>query len=130
MNKKKYFKIKTEQVQRMIWDLEFKRHKTLQLREKVRQEYDNLKARLQIIQARLDSMKGKESTDEYKGIQDEQTRANLSLKSYEEQMTAMDTDVNGSPKTNQYPEGYEGINDQLGALRELVVMLKDYQKSL
>ena len=49
---------------------------------------------------------------------------------YEAQMKQMDLDVYGSKKTNQYPDGVDGIEQQLEALRELEKMCKQYMKSI
>ncbi len=52
---KKYFKQKLEGVQKMLWDMEFKIQKTRMIREEIRQEYDNLKSKLNVLEAQLKS---------------------------------------------------------------------------
>ncbi len=51
--KKKYFKHKLDGVQKMVWDLEFKREKSLMIREEVRQEYDKLRSKFYIIETQI-----------------------------------------------------------------------------
>ena len=41
-----------------------------------------------------------------------------------------DLEVEGSWKTNEYPDGVQGLNQQIDALRELQIMLLDYLKSI
>ena len=54
---KKYFQSKLDGVQKMVWDIEFKRFKTREIREEIRQEYDNLKSKLSVIQTKIASQK-------------------------------------------------------------------------
>lgn len=51
--KKSYFKHKLDGVQKMIWDHEFKREKTMVIREEVRREYDGAGSKLHIVQNQI-----------------------------------------------------------------------------
>lgn len=163
--KKKYFKHKYNGVQKMIWDLEFKREKTLMIREEVRREYDGTAAKFGVIDGKIKSQlatpdticevhnpeEGKPNLHkdigkcacnfilpeagfigvaELEGLYDKKQLLTNDRERYIAQMKQMDLDVNGSPKTNEYPDGVEGINQNLEALRELQGMIKIYIKAL
>lgn len=130
--KKKYFKNMLEGVERMIWDREFKRNKALIIREEVRQEYDKNKAKLDIIQTQIKAQKESPTLEEgeIKRLDDQEIILKRDIERYEAQMKQMDLDVQGSKKTNEYPDGFVGINDELDSLRELQVMVKNYIKTL
>ena len=124
---KQHFKAKLVGVQRMIWDLEFKRFKTREIREEIRQLYDNKKATLSVIEERLKSDEKDEDAPKWK---DEVEKLNVELKRYEDQMKGLDLEVDGSVKTNELPDGYEGISQTLESLRELQQMIKNYINEL
>lgn len=160
--KKKYFIKKGEAVLKMIWDLEFKREKTLMIKEDVRREYDGACSKLQITDAKILSQlktekicevhnpeKGKEKVHRDKGTcvceyvekdfigKDELERLydqhDILVRDRDRfilQMKGMDIDIQGCTATNEFPEGVNGINQQLEALRELKVMIKQYIKQL
>lgn len=156
--KKKYFKHKADGVQKMIWDLEFKREKTMMIREEVRREYDGTLAKINIhitkIEGQLKDPKkkceihnpeeGKERvlraagkcvceyienhipTDEIDRLYDQVEILTRDSERYKAQMKQMDVDVQGSPKNSEFPDGADGINQQLDSLRELQGMIKQY----
>lgn len=129
MNKKKdYFKKKLEGVQRMIWDNEFKREKTLMIREEVRVNYDNTKAKLDVVETQIKALPEdkKKWTDEQKRLEDTKIILDKDAERAVEQLKGLDLEVYGSLKTNQFPEGHDGIDQTLDALRELQGMIKSY----
>lgn len=142
--KKKYFKKKAEAIKRMIWDLEFKKEKTLMIREEVRREYDGVQAKLNIVEEKIkgfpklssekpeDQEKEKKElwSDEQRGVDDERIRLEITRDRHQAQMKQLDVDVFGSKKTNEYPDGVDGIEQQLDALRELLGMVKEYLKKI
>lgn len=121
---KKHFKSKLIGVQRMVWDLEFKRFKTREIREEVRQTYDNQKSRQFSLKEQLNNKELKK--EELANIKDEIERLDVQLKRYEEQMKGLDLEVEGSKPTNELPDGHDGINQTLDSLRELQQMIKSY----
>lgn len=125
--KYRYFLKKLDGVKKMIADFEFKRFKTEEIREDVRNEYDALKARLQALETQEKQPLKKE---ELAKLKDQKALTERDLKRYEDQMKGLDLEINGSKKTNEYPEGVNGIVHQLDALRELQEMLKEYIKEL
>lgn len=163
--KKKYFKKKYLSVQKMIWDLEFKREKTLAIREEVRREYDGCASKLHLLGTQINAQHvnpekiceihnpeaGKERVHKDKGtcvcehiapeqgfigvdqlerLYDQVQVLGNDVQRYAAQMAQMDIDVQGSPKTNEYPDGVDGINQQLESLRELQMMIKAFIKTL
>jgi len=116
----------------MIWDSQFKRFKTLEIREDVRQEYDKSKARLEITETQVKSQKENSTMEagDVAKLEDQIVMVKRDIERYESQLKAMDLDVFGSKPTNEFPDGISGINDQLDSLRELQIMIKEYIKSL
>lgn len=121
----------------MILDNEFKRFKTAEIREEIRQAYDNEKAKLHGVETTISMERGKNADDKSKladgdiaRLDDEVVRIKKSIEGYENQMRNLDIEVNGASKSNDFPDGYQGINQLLESLRELVGMLKDYIKRL
>lgn len=142
--KKKYFKKKLQAVQGQLWDWEFKKEKTIMVRESIRQEYDGAQARLASIDSQIKSLPENKTkwTDEQKRLEDQRIllvrdiegevdgQGTKTRNGYKDTLMALDFEVNGSPKTNQFPEGLNGINQQLDALRELKEMLIQFIKTL
>lgn len=132
-NKQKaYFKNKLDGVQKMIWDLEFKRSKTQMIREEVRQEYDKSRAKLDILQTQIKAQKETPTMEEgeIKRLDDQEVFLKRDVERYEAQIKMLDLDVQGTKPTNEYPDGVTGINHQIDSLRELQVMLKEYIKQI
>ena len=160
--KKKYFKRKLKGVKCMTWDLEFKREKTLMIREDIRREYDGTQAKLQLIKDRLKAQlkdpskvcevhnpgEGKEKIHRSKGkcvceyienhievgeierLYDDIELLEIDRARFVDQMKGLDIEVHGSKRTNEYPEGVDGLDQQLGALQELQSMVRQYIKKL
>lgn len=128
--KKNYFKRKLDGVQKMIWDFEFKRFKTLEIREEMRAEFENAKSRLAVLEAKIKSEKENPTMEagDIARLDDEKIRLDKEIEGHKEGMRALDLEVDGSRKTNEFPEGYTGITQQLDGLRELQGMLRSYIK--
>ena len=130
--KKKYFKNKLSGVQKMIWDLEFKRAKMQAIREDIRQEYDNLKSKLYVLEVQIKSQAEKPTieNEEIVKLGDNKIILDRDIERLQNQMKMLDIEVAGAKSTNENPEGINGVNQQLDSLQELKVILKDYIKSL
>src|SRR3990167_2785446 len=126
LGKKSYFKQKRKGVLNLILDLEFKRFKTQEIREDIRREYDNKKSRLSVLEERIKvgPQKG-EDIGEFKRLEDTKVILERDIGRYEGQMKQLDLEVAGSNPTAEYPDGVQGINQQIDNLRELSEMLKD-----
>ena len=128
---KKYFVQKADGIQKMIWDQEFKRAKTLEIREGIRKAYDESAGRLTVLKQRISSAPEKEKgTDEFKRLEDEVVRLEKEIETYKNQMKQCDLDITGSKQTNEYPEGLVGVDQNLESLRELQAMVKKYIKTI
>lgn len=124
---KKWFRSKLDGVQKTIWDLEFKRFKTREIREEIRAEYDKLKASLEPLDNQIAATTEEEAL---KGMNDQKAAILEDTERFLKQMKHLDVEVAGSPPTEEYPDGMQGINQQLDALRELQQMILEYIKVL
>lgn len=123
-NKKQHFENKLAGVQRMIYDLEFKIFKTKEIREGVRAEYDQMMARIDALDTQL---KNPSLSKEDKGaIEDNKVRVERDVQRLKNQIASLDVEIHGQRQTNETPDGIAGIEDEIGALRELQGMLKDW----
>ena len=128
----------------MIWDLEFKREKTSILRENIRHEYDGACAKLQIIETQIKSLPEDKTkwTDEQKRLEDQKVLllqdiegvrngdGTVAKPGYKDVMGEMDVQISGSDKTQEYPDGINGIAQQIQGLRELQQILRNYIKRI
>lgn len=128
----KYFHKKLKGVKCMILDLEFKRFKTQEIREEIRQLYDKRKAEVLSLEERIElERKAKKMPEgDIKRLEDDVVIGKRDIERYEAQMKSLDLEVSGSNATAEYPEGVQGIEDQLEALHDLEQMLRDYMKNL
>lgn len=112
----------------MILDLEFKRFKTREIREEVRQDYDNLRSRLHVLNEQIKSqtenppIKKEETTK----LNDEKALLERDIERRKKQVESLDLEVEGSKPTSDYPDGVQGIDNQLDALHELLGMIRAY----
>lgn len=135
--KQKHFRKKLIGVDTLIADLEFKRFTTRQLREEKRVEYDDKKFKVDqlVTEMKRQDELPKEAKDKLdKGerarMDDKKLLLERDIKRIEDIMKALDLDVAGSTQTNEYPDGVQGINQQLENLRDLKEMLKIYITTL
>lgn len=124
-SKKAHFKAKFEGVEKMIYDLEFKRFKTCEIREGIRKDYDVLRARKES----LDKQVGNTPEDNTR-IEDTKVVVNRDVSRLEGQIKRLDDEVNGRVPNQEDHEGVIGINEQIDSLRELRNMLKDWIRSI
>ena len=132
---KRYFKKKLTAIQYAIYDLEFKRFKTLELREGIRKEYDNLRSRLELLTNQIEAESAPKglkevNKDEFKRLEDSKVLLEKDIEKLVGQMAGIDVEVNGSKPTDELPNGHSGINHQLDAYRELQTMVKEYLKQI
>ena len=125
---KKYFKDKLDGVKKMMWDLEFKRYKIREIREEIRAEYDGLKSKLSVLDEQIKSEKDKPTMEkgEIARLDDKKEILEKDIERYKKQMEGLDLEISGSKPTKDVPEGHQGINQQIDAVRELEGMVKDY----
>ena len=135
--KYRYFVKKLDGIDKMIEDLIFKRYKTAYVREQIRREYDQLRSRLEILKTQIASEKdntskneSKLSVDEFKRLEDDEVILNRDIERKKSQIDQLDIEVKGSRPTADLPEGHQGLEQTLEALRELKNVTKEYLKSL
>ena len=130
ISKKFHFKGKQEGTQRMIWDLEFKVHKTKEIKEEIRQEYDFMQSRIASTETQIKDFPKDKDPAEKARLEDQKKLAERDRDRFENQMKSLDLEINGAKKSKEYPDGVQGINSQIDSLRELVEMLKSWRKGL
>lgn len=114
-----FFKKKISDVQKAIWDKEFKVSKARQVREGVRQDRDrSIEAVNQIKQGKAE---GKEK---------EQGALEENIKRYEAQMTMIDKQINGYTAQKDSEESVIGVLEEIRSLIELREMYKSHVASL
>lgn len=138
-SQKRYFKKKLKAIQCQIWDYEFKRFKTAELREDVRKEYDAAKSRLEVLKTQINAelqdgrafdSKTHELTDEHKRLNDQRDLLEKDIKKMEGQIDSLDEEINGAKPSESNPQGVNGITQIIDSLRELREMVKDYLKQV
>lgn len=129
--KYKYFNKKLQNVEYAILDQEFKRFKTLEIREEIRQNYDNIKARIALLKTKHEEEEKKGlSKPDLDRIDDDKVRAEAERDRLEKQIKGLDREVYGAKPDQEDHAGYDGIEQTLESLHELVGMIKDYMKNL
>ena len=130
--KRRYFKAKYDGVEKMIWDLSFKVHKNREIREEVRQEYDQKKSKFSVLSAQIEAQKGNKTMEDgdVARLDDQKVLLERDIKRHEEQMYELDAEVMGTKPTQENPQGAQGTNNTIDGLRQLQTMLKSYIKGL
>lgn len=129
-SKKAHFKQKLDGTQKMIWDLEFKAHKTREIREDIRKEYDFMLSRIATLETTIATWPKDKDEGERKRLEDQKVLAERDAERFKAQLKNLDVEIEGSKKCNEYPDGATGIVQQVDSLVELQGMLKNYIKSL
>lgn len=124
--KKKYFKLKARNVQKMIWDLEFKIFKVRELREGIRLDRDRA---LETVHALDAEIKRDHEPETLKELEAQKKLHQENAERFEKQLKMLDVEIEGQPAEGDNP-GVQGINDQLAGLRELVKMINEYLREL
>src|SRR3990167_7888724 len=119
--KYKHFVKKKRSVLMMVEDLQFKKFKTLQIREKEREDYTSICSRLGDINERIKSEKGEPtlSTDEIKGLDDQKALLERDKERKELRLKEIDIEIQGTRPTDEYPDGADGIEQQIELLHNL-----------
>ena len=130
VSRKQHFKQKLAGVGKMIWDLDFKVFKTREIREDVRREYDQQKARLSTLEEQIKNWPKDKDEGDRKRLEDQVVLINRDIQRFEAQLKQLDLEVSGANPNNEYPDGVQGINHQIDSLQELKVMLKEWIRGL
>lgn len=129
-SKKAHFKNKLLGTYRLIWDLEFKVFKTKEIREGIRQEYDNMSSRIASLEDQIKNWPSDKDQGEKARLEDQKVIAARDRDRFQHQMASLDAEVHGLKPSNENPNGMVGILEQIDSLRELAGMLKDHIKTL
>lgn len=122
---KKHFKEKIKYMDVQIWNLEFTRFQISQIRESIRQEYDQLRSRKEAINSTLKTEKDEVKITEMK---DQLEKVENGEKVMLQQMQDKDIQVNGCKECEQFPDGVQGLNEQIEVARMTQQLYKDYLK--
>ena len=128
--RKRHFQQKLEGVGKMIWDLDFKRYKTREIREDIRKLYDNAKSRKYGLEEQIKNWPADKNAGDKARLEDELIRIDRDVERNEAQLKDLDMQAEGAKPSPQYPDGVSGITDQIDSLMELKQMLKDWIKTL
>lgn len=129
-SKKSVFKAKLQQTRQMIWDLEFKIFKTREIREDIRQNYDQMLSRIAAYDEQIANWPADADPAERARIEDQKTLAQSDADRFIRQMQMLDAEVDGLKPTADNPNGQVGISEQVDSLREVESMVKDYITTL
>ena len=125
----RYWRRKIKAMEKMIEDEQFSRYKTIELKEEVRQEYDQEQSRLSLLDGRI---KDKDKTikeigeGEYARLEDEKARGEVKINKLKEEMDTLTQKVEGSKPTNEHPAGVIGNNQTIEKLHDLINYVKIY----
>lgn len=119
-DKRNHFKMRLEQVQAQIWDLEFLREKLRKLREGIRKEYDRLKEKTEIMKNQL---AGTSDENVKKQIQAEIDRFAPDLEQLLKQIGGLDAQI-------EQENNPQSVVSKIAALNTTRAMLKAYMNSL
>lgn len=129
-SKKRYFNGKLQGTRQMKWDLEFKVFKTREIREEIRQQYDQMLSRIEGYKQQLENWPAEQPEEEKKRVEDLKVLAERDAERYMKQMQMLDAEVDGLKPTSDNPAGQVGVSEQIDSLHEVESMLKDYLKTL
>ena len=129
-SKKSHFTNKLDGVGKMIWDLQFKLFKTREIREDIRKEYDFMKARIDGLNTQITNYPKDGNIDEKKRLDDQKVLAERDANRLEAQLRGLDVEMDGTKPSVDYPEGADGITQQIESLHELQSMLKNWIKKI
>lgn len=114
-------------VQRQIWELEFKKHSSLEIRELIRFDRDRLMESVDALNVEL----GKEHKEEtHKELESRKAQLEDTIKRYEAQMKMLDEEISGLPYVSPENPGKQGINDTIASLMETKKMVESYIKTI
>ena len=129
---KDFFTRKIISTTKMIWDLEFSRSKTRRIREEVRKQYDDRRAKMAALDEQIAEQAKKPTMEkgEIARLDDKKVLFKKEEERFLAQLKRMDVEVNGSERTEEYKEGHIGLDEQIDAFRELIIDFKEYIKNI
>ena len=123
--KKGHFKKQIKRATEALWTLEFRLFEAREMREERRRQRDRSQEDLNVLDNRLPQDMPQEEKDSLLAKRKE-------MQEYHEyitdQLKALDIEIEGLKPSEKDPQGYQGILDQIDALRGRIEMYKDYIK--
>lgn len=129
---KRWFDKKLDGIEKMIWDIEFKRFKVQELRERTRQEYDNQKSKLSVLETQIKAQKDDPKIEkaEIAHLDDKKVLVDRDISRSLEAMKGLDVEIDGLRPSADHPDGVPGVNEQIDALHDLKGIVQKYIKTL
>ena len=124
-SRKAHFKAKLKGTKRMVWDLEFKIFKLLEMKEDLIKEFDFMNSKIDTLNKKIEAEKDKEVKA---NLKDQLELAQIDANNLEGQMQGIDLQVYGTKKSEQYPEGVMGTTEELENLEAFIGLIEDYVK--
>lgn len=130
--KYKHFIKKRRSVLTMVEDLQFKKFKTLQIREMEREKHITICSRLGDLDQRIKSEKEKPtlSVDEVKRLDDQKVLLERDKERQELRLKEIDIEIQGTRPTAEYPDGADGIEQQIELLHNLAHTIDVWVKTI
>lgn len=130
--KYRFFSTFIRNAEESIWEEEFKRYASAELREETRQGYDQLQSKLSFLESQIKAQKENPTMEEgeIKRLDDQKVLLDRDIKRTKERMDMLDVNIHGARPSPEHPEGINGINNKIDALHSRVGMIKDYLKTL
>lgn len=116
--KKQFFNKMLADIQKLIWNQEFKRFKALAVREQLRREYDQATDALNRINAQPDNEQAKK----------DKPMVEQKVNQLKGQIDDMDMRLNGVVPNENNPEGLIGITQELESSIEMREYIKAFVK--
>lgn len=133
-NKKyRFFLKKIKNVDKSIWEYEFKISKSRQVREGIRKDRDRVVENKNHLETKISEEKDEKLK---KGFEKDLEQSKEMIKKYEGQMKLIDDQINGVLKVepnDEYPDGIPpqvGILETIESLTELKLMYNEYLKQI
>lgn len=113
---KEYNQYKVFETQNLIWDWQFKRFKNRVERERYRNEYDAIKAKLESLNNKIKAEQEKPTMPEgdIKRLDDDKVRMEADLNTYKGNMDMCDNELNGVQEGYEKNDKGELVRDEKG----------------
>ena len=121
-----HFKGKLDGTRKVIWDLEFKKFKTREIREDIRREYDNKKQALHASEAAIANFPKEGDKAEKASLEDQVVILKRDIERHESQLRDIDAQIDGAKPSSDYPEGVMGISEEIDSMRQIEAMLVEW----
>lgn len=118
---KKYYQSKLEGIERMIWDLEFRRFQLRGLREEVRQQRDRVYENIDALTKQIE--KGENKPETLTILTEEKNKKQKALEELEDQMVRLDNELSG-----RLPEMEPSVEARIDGCYDLLKQWKKFIK--